>query len=271
MTASEHYRAGRLQEAIDAQIQEVKAHPGDPGKRLFLFELLAFAGELDRASRQIEAVQYHDVGLDAATAAYRKVLDAEKARRGVFRGEAQPKFLAEPPAHARQRLEALGHLRGQRPAEAAAVLARANEATPALRGRLNDKPFDVLRDCDDLLAGVLEVMAHGDYYWVPLEQIESLTAEAPRSPRDLLWVPAALAMPGAAGNVFLPALYPGSAEHADPPVKLGRITDWHSPAEGLVLGVGARQLLAGDDAVGLLDVRRLVVEHGTPEEGAGGG
>ncbi len=50
MNATELYRAGKLQEAITAQVAEVKANPTDQGKRLFLFELLVFAGDLDRAS-----------------------------------------------------------------------------------------------------------------------------------------------------------------------------------------------------------------------------
>jgi type VI secretion system protein ImpE len=67
MNAGELYKAGRLAEAIEAQIQEVKANPIDNGKRLFLFELLAFAGDLDRARRQIDAVSYDDADLDMAT------------------------------------------------------------------------------------------------------------------------------------------------------------------------------------------------------------
>ena len=53
MTAQEHFAAGRLSAAIDAQLQEVKAAPLDAGRRTFLFELLAFAGELDRADQQL--------------------------------------------------------------------------------------------------------------------------------------------------------------------------------------------------------------------------
>ena len=44
MNAGELYKAGRLGEAIEAQVQEVKASPLDQSKRLFLFELLAFSG-----------------------------------------------------------------------------------------------------------------------------------------------------------------------------------------------------------------------------------
>jgi len=56
MNATDLFKAGRLQAAIDAQIQEVKAKPADHGRRLFLFELCAFAGDLERARRQIDAL-----------------------------------------------------------------------------------------------------------------------------------------------------------------------------------------------------------------------
>ena len=44
MSAADHYKAGRLQEAIDAQVQAVKTAPADANKRMFLFDLLAFTG-----------------------------------------------------------------------------------------------------------------------------------------------------------------------------------------------------------------------------------
>jgi hypothetical protein len=119
-------------------------------------------------------------------------------------------------------IQALNRLREGRPAEAAAELAKAEEQTPDVAGLLNNEAFGHLRDCDDLLAGVLEVMARGKYYWVPLEQIESLAANAPAMPRDLLWLPAHLALrDGPEGDVFLAALYPNLHEHPDDAVKLG--------------------------------------------------
>jgi len=39
MSASELFKAGKLQEAIDAQLKEVKNKPADQSERLFLFEL----------------------------------------------------------------------------------------------------------------------------------------------------------------------------------------------------------------------------------------
>jgi type VI secretion system protein ImpE len=261
MNANECFRAGKLQDAIDAQIKVVKANPADMARRLFLFELLAFAGDLDRARRQVEAVKYDEVERDAAVAAYRKLLDSEQARRRLFGDGLTPQFLAPPPEHVTLRLDAVNRLREGRRAEAAEVLARAAGQTPTVRGRLNGDPFTHLRDCDDLFAGMLEVFAHGQYYWLPFEQIDTLAMNAPKAPRDLLWFPARLEVrDGPAGDVFLPALYPGSHAHADDQVRLGRMTDWKSTEGGPVLGVGLHTFLADDTDVGLLEWRELVIE-----------
>src|SRR5207302_2659085 len=112
MSASESYKAGRLQEAIDAQLREVKAAPADTGKRLFLFELLSFAGDWERARRQLDAVRYDELEREATLESYRKVLDAEALRRRLFTEGLAPRFLVDPPEHAQTRLEAVNALRG---------------------------------------------------------------------------------------------------------------------------------------------------------------
>jgi type VI secretion system protein ImpE len=141
MNASELFQAGNLQEAIGAQVQEVRAHPADHAKRLFLFELLCFAGDLDRARRQIEVIQHDDAELQGAVTLYRRLLDSEQARRGLFVEGLAPQFVGEPAEHMRLRLQAVNRLREGRPAEAAELLAQAAEATPAVSGQLNGQPF----------------------------------------------------------------------------------------------------------------------------------
>jgi type VI secretion system protein ImpE len=258
VNASAWFQAGQLADALAAQVQEVKSHPADHGRRLFLFELLAFAGDLDRARKQIDAVRYDDAELETAVQAYRKLLDAEQCRRRVLRDGILPQFLTPPPEHLFKRLQAIDCLRANQQAEAAALLARADEAAPPIEGTLNGKAFDGLRDGDDLFGPVLEVMAHGDYFWLPLEQVESLHLNPPRFPRDLLWLPAKLAVrEGPVGDVFLPAQYPGSHELADDSIKLGRATDWIRAEGGPARGAGAKVFLVGDDAVNLLEWREL--------------
>ena len=267
MDATELYRAGRLADAIAAQVAEVKARPADAGRRLFLFELLAFAGEHDRARRQLDAVHHDNAELDMATLGYRKLLDSEAARRRFLAEGVEPEVLGVLTDAMKLRIEAAGMLRLGRPAEAKALLDQADEATPAARGTLNGRPFAALRDADDLFGGVLEVMAQGKYFWVGLEQVVGLGLKPPRHPRDLLYAPARLDLEAETGEVFLPALYPGSAAHADDQVRLGRVTDWVPAEAGPTLGIGARLFLVDDDAIGLLEWRELVATD--PDEPAG--
>jgi type VI secretion system protein ImpE len=255
-SAAELFKAGKLQEAIAAQIQEVKANAADHARRLFLFELLSFSGELDRAERQIDAVKYDDPELDLAVRNYRKMLDAEQSRRKLFSQGLKPEFLVDPPAYVHKHLEAVNCLRDNRPAEAKGLLDSAAAEAPLVKGQLNGKAVDHLRDADDLFANIIEVMAYGKYCWVPLEQVESIAMNPPKFPRDLLWLPARLEFKeGPAGEVFLPVLYPGSHEHADDQIKLGRATDWTSDEAAPVRGVGLRLFLAGDDTVALPEWR----------------
>jgi hypothetical protein len=87
----------------------VRAKPGDQASRLFLFELLAFSGELDRATKQVDALTIEDPDLHLAALNYRQCVESEQARRKIFSGE-KPEFFAEPDASTALRLEALGDL-----------------------------------------------------------------------------------------------------------------------------------------------------------------
>ncbi len=261
MTAAELYKAGQLQDAIAAQILEVKENPTDHARRLFLFELLTFAGDLDRARRQIDMIEYKDTHLDAATAIYKRLLESEQARRDLFTQGVAPGFFGEPSEQLRLRLEAVNNLRDGHPEEAAEALARANEAVGAIGGQLNGQSFESLRDADDLFAGVLEVMAHGRYFWVGLDQVRLLTMNAPRYPRDLLFIPAHLELEDEQGEVYLPTLYPGSHEYPDDTIRLGRGTDWKEIPGGPTLGVGLHTYLRDDDAISLLELREWHSEH----------
>ncbi len=260
-TPTELFQAGRLQAAIDAQIQEVKASPSDHGKRVFLFELLAFAGDWDRARRQIEAVQGDSLEMMTAVDSYKKLLDAEDHRRRVFKDGVLPGFLTSGAGDwVFTRLQAINELRNNDPVAAKKLLDESDAAAPTLTLNLNGKPVEGLRDCDDLFGPVLEVLAHGGYYWLPLNQVDAVTALAPKFPRDLIWLPVKLAVKdGPAGDAFLPCRYPGTTDVTGDELKLARATDWTQPGgDGPVRGVGLRTFLAGDDAVVVTELRELL-------------
>jgi len=53
MTAKELLQAGKLTEAVQALGAELRENPTDAKRRTFLFELLCFAGDFDRAEKQL--------------------------------------------------------------------------------------------------------------------------------------------------------------------------------------------------------------------------
>ena len=79
MNANDLFHDGQLQPAIDAQLQAVRENPGDPNRRLFLFELAAFAGDLDRARKQIDLLKFDQPELEAAVQMYRGCLEIGRA------------------------------------------------------------------------------------------------------------------------------------------------------------------------------------------------
>ena len=66
---------------------------------------------------------------------------------------------------------------------------------------------------------------------------------------------------GLEGDVLLPGLYPGSHEHADDAVKLGRATEWVGAEGEVVRGAGGKLFLAGDNPVEFVKWHDLVLER----------
>jgi type VI secretion system protein ImpE len=259
MTATELFCAGRLRDAIEIQIGKVKAAPTDQPARLFLFELFALAGELDRARRQLDLLRYDNPQHVAAVEQFRHALDAEVRRRAVFAGTEQPKCLGVAPDHLRLRLEALRDLAQGDHAEARKRLDAANADVPAVSGTLNGNSFAGLYDADERFGTVLEFFGPGGgYSWVPIEHIESLTLNVPQAPRDILWRPAHLSLiDGPEGDVLLPGLYPGTHEYADDEVRLGRATEWIGDDSGVTRGVGGRVFLSDNVVIRFVDTTSL--------------
>ncbi|MFI5025053.1 MAG: tetratricopeptide repeat protein, partial [Alphaproteobacteria bacterium] len=84
MSATEHYKAGRLREAIEAQSDEVKRHPADSNLRAFLAELLLVAGEIDRADTHLDAIGKQDMKAALGIALIRQLVRGEQARRQFY-------------------------------------------------------------------------------------------------------------------------------------------------------------------------------------------
>lgn len=256
MSAHQRYQAGDLAGAVAEAVEEVKRNPTDPDRRGLLCEFLAFAGELDRADAQLDALSHQSPEIALGVSLLRQLVRAETARRQFFAEGRLPEFLDPPPEHVRLALEASIDVREGRPAEAAERLTRAEELRPRTPGVADGQAFDDLRDLDDQTAGVFEVLtSNGKYYWVPIDRVDLLEFRTPERPRDLLWRRARLVVrDGPDGEVYLPTIYAATRVEGDDPLKLGRATDWRGGDASPVRGLGQRTLLVGDEARPLLEL-----------------
>jgi type VI secretion system protein ImpE len=238
MTAKELFQAGKLNEAVEALGVEVRNNPTDARRRTFLFELLCFKGDYDRAEKHLNVLADATPDSRIGAVLYFSALHAERLRQDLFEKKDYPVT------------PATGNPRG---------------------GTLNGQPFQILEDADPRVGPRLELFAAGAYLWLPLEHIESIEMEAPKRLRDLLWIPA-LVRTGPAfkdkelGEVLLPVLAPFSWKHPDDNVKLGRATEW-AELDGLSVPSGQRTFSVDDEDVPLLEIRKIEF---TPAEGAEG-
>lgn len=258
-SATDAFKAGKLGDAVASAIEQVRAAPADRGKRMFLAELFCFAGDLERADKQLDVLFQPDAPELMVITLFRQLLRGETARREVFAQGRLPEFLTQPSECVSLHLEASIRLRENKPAEAAQLLAKAETIRPAVVGTCDGVAFDDFRDLDDLIAPVFEVVtANGNYYWVAANTVELLEFEKPERTRDLFWRPAHMIVKdGPDGVVYVPALYPGSHTAADDAVKLGRRTDWLGEEPEPFRGLGLREFLIGDSAKSILEVTKI--------------
>ena len=232
MNARELFQAGKLDEAIQALGAELRSNPADVQKRTFLFELLCFAGQYDRAEKQLDALAGTNQETDMGALLYRAALHAERVRHDLFAKREFPATTTGAPSAA------------------------------SLHGAIDGKPFQALEDADPRIGARLEVYAAGAYLWIPFEHISRIQMQPPKRLRDLLWI-TALVHTGAEfkgrelGEVLLPALQPFSWRHQDEQVRLGRVTEWQQEESGEVVPAGQKMLLADGEELPLLEIREI--------------
>jgi type VI secretion system protein ImpE len=259
MTARESYEAGKLDDAVQAALAEVKAAPGDSPRRAFLAELSCFAGDLERADRQLDLIGEVDPKSALGVTMFRQLVRAEQARRQFFSEGRVPEFLSDPSETLKLHLQASIRLREGDTTGAAAMLAEAEVKRPKLTGTCDGQEFDDFRDLDDLTSCFFELLtSNGKYYWVPFERIESVEFRPPARTRDLLWRRARMIVRGGPdGEVFLPCVYAGSHAESEDALRLGRATDWRGGSGAPMRGAGQRTFLIGDGTRTILELKEL--------------
>jgi type VI secretion system protein ImpE len=267
MNSSELYQAGQLKEAVDAALGEVKKTPNDLGKRFQLCELLCFAGDFERADKQLDTIMQQSTEAAVRIMLTRQLIRAETARQDFYTEGRLPQFLSDVSPVLRLHLDASIAIREGNVSEAAELLSRAEEQRVRVSGECNGQRFDDIRDLDDLTAPFLEVLtSNGTYYWVPLEKIHTIEFRPPERPIDLLWRSMRVTMfEGPDGEVYQPTLYAGTHLAEDNQLRLGRGTDWKGGDGKPARGLGLRMFLVGDDAKSVMELKTIRCE---PASGA---
>jgi type VI secretion system protein ImpE len=232
MDALSLYRAGELQAAIDALGVELKKQPLDAKRRTFLFELLCFKGEYDRAEKHLDILSDANQQAAAGAMLYRSALHAERERQDMFARGALPQ----------------------------------GSAHPSPSGELNGEKFSGLADADPRIGAHLEVFIAGSYTWIPFAYIEAIETEPPKRLRDLLWLPAVLHATAEfrlqdLGEILLPVIAPLSWKSSEDAVRLGRTTVWNDDPEYEQLPSGQKLLLFGNEEQPFLEMRKLTFDH----------
>ncbi len=230
MVAKELFRAGKVREAAKDLAAHLREHPADTRQRTFLFELLCFSGEYERAEKQLGVLADGGDKAQLGAMLYYSALHAEKIRHELFQKEAFP------------------------------ITGDGSAVSPA--GAWNGKPFQSIQDADPDIGPRLEVYAAGAYLWIPFKHLASVEMEAPQQLRDTLWSPAFVRTGPSfksadLGQVLIPVIYPFSWKHPDENVWLGRATVWGIDDRGREYPAGQKLFVVDGEEVPLLELRSL--------------
>jgi type VI secretion system protein ImpE len=256
MTVHEMLAEGQLANAVAQQETVVAESPSDHAARRMLIDLLAFAGRYEDALEHLAIINPDDPDWPETEREFHRLFRSERLRTLDGR---EPTILPEPPAkHATRRWKAVQYLRRANPEDAIRVIDAADECSPVIRGFVDGREFDSLRDADDRFASVLEVFRGGEYLWLPWEALRKVLFAPAQVLLDQLYRPATLTLrDNTELAVHVPLVYPASYR-AEGVFALGSETDHICPDNGPTRCIGGKLLLVGDDDELMFNECRLI-------------
>jgi len=252
-------------ETLAAQLQElqsrIKRDASSAKLRVHLFQLLCVMGKWQRALEQLQLCAQLDAKALPMAQMYREAIRCELYREEVFAGKRSPQVMGAPPGWIGPLIEALRHDAAGEASAAADLRGQAMDAAESAACTVDGTACEWLADGDSRLGPVCEVIANGQYYWLPIGSCSAIHLDPPTDMRDLVWMPAQLLLPNQ-GRVpaLIPTRYPGTVaavlENADA-LKLSRATAWQDLGAGFWLGLGQRVWISDAGEHALLDTRSI--------------
>ncbi len=265
----DQFRNGNLETALANAKEYVRDNPECEQGRSLLLQLYLFAGEFDKASRQLDVLELNHQADPASFINLKliaEMINAAITRREFFRQVTELPLMFEEdkpwlePAYQLLSAFQTGALEA---GQVEQLLDQARQEFNFSCLTQDDPEAGLLIEPDDMTAPLLEVFTpKSGYSWLAWHNISSVEFFPYEKPIDLMFRralikrvgddPSASPMP-----VYIPVVY-AQTPLTDTNASMGRVTDWvASEATGLVQGIGQKCLLVGDELVPLLQIRSL--------------
>ena len=254
MDAETLLRSGDIAGARKTLAGELKRSPGDVNLRQFFWQLIAIAGEWDKAEQQLRALALAEPKAMMMGGVYNQVLSAMRTRDLVMAGTTRATSLVGSEPWVEGLLDALQAQASNAPG-ARDLAAAALDAAPATAGSMDGEPFEWIADADARFGPMLEAIVGDHYGFVPFAALKRIKFSEPVDLRDKVWLPAELeTKSGQTSMAFIPVLYPGTQASGDAELMLGRRTEWIDN-DGQDYGLGQRLITTDGPENGILGLR----------------
>jgi type VI secretion system protein ImpE len=254
--------SGNLKGAVESALNLVKTNPTNEAARIFLFELSCFAGDWERAEKQLDVIGHQDMNAAVGSLIYRQNFKAERDRINLFENGTRPEQAMPFPDYVEDLLKANELIREGKTGEARLMLDSVEENRPAFRCTVNGESFSDFRDYNDPTMCVFEIIVKDLYLWVPFEQVLKIKFLERKSLRDVFWMQAEVELTnGTNGEMFLPSLYANTWKHDDDKVRLGRSVDWRDAGDDIYIGEGSRVFTMDGKDRSILDIQTIEFDH----------
>lgn len=260
MDAQSLLKSGDIAGARAALAGELRKAPQDAKLRQFFWQLLAVAGEWDKAEQQLRTLATTEPKAMMLGSVYNQALGAMRARAKVMSGEVRATSLVGSEPWVDGLLDALQAF-GRGDPDAAARSEAALAEAPATAGTMDGEPFQWIADADQRFGPMLEAVIGEHYGFVPFAACKRIKVSEPSDLRDFVWLPIEIeTLSGQVSMAFTPVLYPGTEATGDNGLMLARRTDWveRGGAGGSwEVGLGQRLLSSDGPENGILSIRDI--------------